>query len=80
MQMKVASKSNVINILSRIREPEIRKMQRNIAKLLPSILYGHVRREYSPKSPAGTMDAFEIALTAVLEKMKAENQHNQDIE
>ncbi|KAG0555533.1 hypothetical protein KC19_12G176000, partial [Ceratodon purpureus] len=78
--MKVASKSNVINILGRIREPEIRKMQRNIAKLLPSILYGHVRREYSPKSPAGTMDAFEIALTAVLEKMKAENQHNQDIE
>jgi hypothetical protein len=76
IQLKVASKSNVINALSNIREPEIRKMQRNIAKLLPSILYGHVSRVYSPESQAGTRDAFDIALTAVLKRMKGEQNHN----
>lgn len=76
IQLKVASRGNVINILSKIREPEIRKMQRNIAKLLPSVLYGHVNRVYSPESQAGTPDAFDIALSAVLERMKSGNRQN----
>lgn len=71
MQMALAIKSNVLNILSEIKESKIKEMRANIAKLIPRILYARLSESPTGKSNSAdqTLDAFDIALDQVLKRI-----------
>lgn len=79
MQMTLATKSNVMDILSRVRQSRIREMRANIAKLIPRILYARVNEMRSETPETSTYagpsvkipDAFDIALNAVLRRINS---------
>lgn len=69
--MALAIKSNVLNILSEIKESKIKEMRANIAKLIPRILYARLSESPTGKSNSAdqTLDAFDIALDQVLKRI-----------
>lgn len=67
----MASKSDVINILSKVGESKISEMQANIAKLVPRILYAGLQEMGQETMPPPTLDAFDIAMETVLGRINS---------
>lgn len=86
MQMTLANKRNVIDILSQVSKSRIHKMRANIARLIPRILYASINemRSETPEtskyagSSAEIPDAFDIALDAVLGRINSNLKFSRD--
>lgn len=77
LQMAVASKGNVMDILSKVDKSRIRQMQANIAKIVPHILYARLNEKgRRSQTEEATPDAFDIAIKTVLGRINSHKQRH----